>query len=81
LGRQTTGRIHGHGRQRWGCLRCRLKAVGFAAVKREVLDIWIGLDLGRQRAVIDCLMTIVVLPATKRGEGFDSERVTFEWKQ
>jgi site-specific DNA recombinase len=51
------------------------------AGRDDVAKVWAGLDLGRKRAVIDCLMTIVVLPAVKRGKGFDPERVGIEWKQ
>ncbi len=33
----------------------------------------LALDLARKKAVIDCLWTITVLPAARRGRGFDSE--------
>jgi DNA invertase Pin-like site-specific DNA recombinase len=42
---------------------------------------WADLDLGHKRAVIECLMTITVLPARKRGAGFDPERVRIDWKE
>jgi hypothetical protein len=41
---------------------------------------WAEMDLGHKRAVIDCLMSITVLPARKRGAGFDPERVRIDWK-
>jgi hypothetical protein len=51
------------------------------AGREDVAETWAGLDLGRKRAVIDCLMTVVVKPAVKRGKGFDPERVGIEWKR
>ena len=59
----------------------RMKHAGRLLSMDEVAEVWVGPDLGRKRAVIDCLMTMVVLPATKRGKGFDPERVRIEWKQ
>jgi site-specific DNA recombinase len=51
------------------------------AGREDAAEIWGDLDLGRKRAVIDCLMTVVVRPATKRGKGFDPKRIGIEWKQ
>jgi site-specific DNA recombinase len=41
--------------------------------------VWAGLDIGRRRAVLDCLMTVTVLPTT-RGPGFDPETVRIQWR-
>jgi site-specific DNA recombinase len=37
--------------------------------------VWAGLDIGRRRAVLDCLMTVTVLPMTRPGPGFDPDTV------
>jgi hypothetical protein len=44
-------------------------------------EVWDGLDLARKKAVIGCLMEVVVRPAAKRGKGFDSDRVRLDWRQ
>jgi DNA invertase Pin-like site-specific DNA recombinase len=43
-------------------------------------ELWDGLDLARQRAVIDTLMEVVVLPAESRGKSFDAGRVRIDWR-
>jgi site-specific DNA recombinase len=40
--------------------------------------VWAGLDLARRRAVLDTLMTVTVLPAIRRGRGFDEATVRIE---
>lgn len=42
--------------------------------------VWAGLDIGRRRAVLDCLMTVTVLPITRPGPGFDPDTVRIEPK-
>jgi hypothetical protein len=44
-------------------------------------EVWKQLDLANRKAVIDCLMEVTVLPAVKRGKGFDSDRVLIDWRQ
>lgn len=41
--------------------------------------VWDGLDIGRRRAVLDCLMTVTVLPTT-RGPGFDPDTIEIAWR-
>jgi len=43
--------------------------------------VWSGLDLGRQRAVLEALMTVTVLPAERRGGRFNPDLIRVEWKQ
>ena len=43
--------------------------------------VWAGLDIGRRRAVLDCLMTVTVLPITRPGPGFDPTTVRIEPKE
>jgi DNA invertase Pin-like site-specific DNA recombinase len=43
-------------------------------------EVWADLDLATRRAVIDTLMDVVVLPAQKRGKGFDGDRVRIVWR-
>jgi hypothetical protein len=43
--------------------------------------VWAGLDIGRRRAVLDCLMTVTVLPITRPGPGFDPDTVRIEPKE
>jgi site-specific DNA recombinase len=43
--------------------------------------VWAGLDIGRRRAVLDCLMTVTVLPITRPGPGFDPITVRIEPNQ
>lgn len=42
---------------------------------------WDALDLVRQRLVVDALMKVTILPAMRRGRGFDPESVLIEPKQ
>lgn len=42
--------------------------------------VWAGLDIGRQRAVLDCLMTVTVLPTTRPGPGFDPATIRIDPK-
>lgn len=42
--------------------------------------VWTGLDIGRRRAVLDCLMTVTVLPITRPGPGFDPNTVRIDPK-
>jgi hypothetical protein len=42
--------------------------------------VWVGLDIGRQRAVLDCLMTVTVLPSTRPGPGFDPTTIRIDPK-
>jgi hypothetical protein len=46
----------------------------------DIADRWEGLPLARKRAVIDLLLHIEVLPATKHGGAFDPESVRITWK-
>lgn len=50
------------------------------AAAEEVRAIWDSLDLGSRRVILDTLATVTVLPATRRGPGFDTEAVTIGWK-
>lgn len=43
--------------------------------------VWAGLDIGRRRAVLDCLMTVTVLPITRPRPGFDPTTVRIEPKE
>src|SRR5207248_5444074 len=43
-------------------------------------DRWAQLSLGEQRAIIQEVMTVTVLPTTRRGKGFDPAYVRIEWK-
>lgn len=45
------------------------------AGREDAGELWDQLDLGRKKAVIDTLMTVTVLPARRRGKGFDIDRV------
>jgi hypothetical protein len=47
----------------------------------DARKVWDGFDLARKKMVIDCLMTIEVLPATEPGKGFDGGRVRIDWRQ
>jgi DNA invertase Pin-like site-specific DNA recombinase len=40
-----------------------------------------GLDLGRQRTIVDALVRITVLPVGKRARMFDPDYVNLRWKQ
>jgi site-specific DNA recombinase len=42
--------------------------------------VWGGLDIGRRRAVLDCLMTVTVLPAIRPGPRFDPATVRIDPK-
>ncbi|MGB8202520.1 MAG: hypothetical protein WCF33_23020, partial [Pseudonocardiaceae bacterium] len=42
--------------------------------------VWVGLEIGRRRAVLDCLMTVTVLPITRPGPGFDPATVRIDPK-
>lgn len=46
----------------------------------QVRAIWEGLDLGSQRVILDTLATVTVLPATRKGPGFDTDAVKIDWK-
>ncbi|MEJ7846011.1 MAG: recombinase family protein [Acidimicrobiales bacterium] len=48
----------------------------------DIAERWDSLPLARKRAVIDLLVDITVLPATRHGghNGFDPESVRIEWK-
>ena len=46
----------------------------------DVRASWEALDLGRQRAVIDLLMTVSLLPSKNRGPKFDPDSVNIAWK-
>lgn len=54
--------------------------VGIAG-RKDASEVWAGLDLGRKKAVIDVLMTVVVLPARRRGREFDPDRVRIDWRK
>jgi site-specific DNA recombinase len=53
--------------------------VGIAG-RKDASEVWAQLDLGRKKAVIDVLMTVVVLPAQRRGREFDPDRVRIDWR-
>jgi site-specific DNA recombinase len=42
--------------------------------------VWAGLEIGRRRAVLDCLMTVTVLPAIRPGPRFDPATVRIDPK-
>jgi len=42
--------------------------------------VWVGLDIGRRRAVLVTLLAVTVLPAVRPGPRFDPETVAIEWK-
>lgn len=42
--------------------------------------VWTGLDIDRRRAVLDCLMTVTVLPISRPGPGFDPDTVRIDPK-
>ncbi|MBV9162359.1 MAG: recombinase family protein [Pseudonocardiales bacterium] len=42
--------------------------------------VWAGLEIGRRRAVLDCLMTVTVLPAIRPGPRFDPDTVRIDPK-
>lgn len=41
---------------------------------------WVKLSLGEQRAIVQELATVTVLPTTHRGPGFEESHVKIEWK-
>lgn len=43
--------------------------------------VWDGLELGRQRAVLDALMVVTVLPTERASRTFDPTAVRIEWRQ
>ncbi|HCU49982.1 MAG TPA: hypothetical protein DGG94_09320 [Micromonosporaceae bacterium] len=45
----------------------------------DVYAAWVGLPLGSQRAIVDLLMKVRVLPAG-RGRGFDPDAIEVTWK-
>jgi hypothetical protein len=45
----------------------------------DVRATWASLDIGRQRAVVDTVMVVTVLPAT-RGPVFDTTSIDIAWK-
>lgn len=72
-------------RTRLAAIESRMAAVSRAPVlvdligPGDVAERWATLPLDRQRAVIDVLMSITILPAG-RGRGFDPTTVNIEWK-
>jgi site-specific DNA recombinase len=42
--------------------------------------VWAGLEIGRRRAVLDCVMTVTVLPAIRPGPRFDPATVRIDPK-
>jgi hypothetical protein len=50
------------------------------AGRRDAAKRWADLDLGHKRAVLGALMTVTVLPAIRRGRGFDPATVRIDWK-
>jgi DNA invertase Pin-like site-specific DNA recombinase len=48
---------------------------------KDVRKAFLGLDLGRQRTIVDALMTITVLPVGKAtGRVFDPDNIDVKWK-
>jgi site-specific DNA recombinase len=43
--------------------------------------VWAELEIGRHRAVLDCLMTVTVLPAIRRGPRFNPKTIRIEPKE
>jgi hypothetical protein len=46
---------------------------------QDMQAVWDGLDLSRQRAIVDALMVVTIMP-TKRGPIFDPASVDISWK-
>jgi site-specific DNA recombinase len=46
---------------------------------QDIQAVWDGLDLSRQRAIVDALMVVTIMP-TKRGPIFDPASVDISWK-
>ena len=46
----------------------------------DVRATWDGLGLDRRRAVVDTLITVTILPTTRKGPGFDPESVRIDWR-
>ena len=47
----------------------------------DVRAAWEAAGLARQRAIMSALVTVTVMPTSRRGRGFDAGRVRFEWRQ
>lgn len=46
----------------------------------DIENVWDELPLSHQRLVVDHLVTVRILPATRRGSGFDPASVDITWK-
>jgi DNA invertase Pin-like site-specific DNA recombinase len=49
------------------------------AGRPDAAEVWNGLSLARKRAILGCLMHITVMPAIRRGRGFDANRIRIDW--
>ncbi|MGY1691993.1 recombinase family protein [Geodermatophilus sp. SYSU D01105] len=59
----------------------RVSVLGELIASGEVRAVWDGLDLDRQRAAIDALMTVTLLPPGRGARTFRPETVNIEWRQ
>jgi site-specific DNA recombinase len=58
----------------------RVSVLGELVAAGDVRTVWDGLDLDRQRAVIDALMVVTLLPPGRGARIFRPETVAVEWR-
>jgi hypothetical protein len=59
----------------------RADVLGPLVTAGDARKVWDGLDVDRQRAIVDTLMTVRLLPPGRGARVFDPTTVAVDWRQ